>query len=115
MDNKRMWLSIALVLGLMFLWLQVLLPWLAKKNNWRITPENNPANVAATAPSSAPTTAATSPSTGPTTIAGLTIKGGQANQRIIIGDVQYDPKGIFANGSYPLGLQLSTRGASLVS
>src|SRR5947207_1299770 len=106
MDQKRTWLMMAVVLGLTFLWIQVVLPWLGHKYNWKTGPETPPpANVAATSPSTGPTTAPIF-TTGPTTSTSApTVKGGQPRQ-ILIGDMLYDPKGLGPNGSYPLGLQL---------
>src|SRR2546421_12410836 len=120
MDQKRTWLRRAVVLGLPFLGIQVVLPRRRKKSHWvdePSNPGNPPPNVAATSPSSGPTTApifTTGPTTAPTTVAGPIVKGGESRQ-ILIGDMRYDPKGRGPNGSYPLGLQLSTRGASLLS
>lgn len=121
MDNKRMWAGMALLIGLILLYQAVVLPYLAKKNNWDLTAKSqqdqqqqaNNTPVPPPGTQAAPTTGAT---TGPATTnpaAGTAFVGGPpATQPIEIGSVQYQGEGKSTN-PYTIGLKLSQRGASI--
>ena len=107
--NKSQKYTFFVLMALAFLWMQVLLPWLYKKNNWKNP--NDPAPTAQNASGStkpddiaksngalhvvATSTAASKPST------------------ITIGSFSYDETG--KKNAFPLGVNISTNGASIES
>ena len=122
MDNKTKWLGMAIVVGLIMLWQGVIVPQLAKKNNWDLTGASQkkvePEQVATT---TAPTTGATgvattgAAATGPTTNVTAGFQGGPpTTQPIVLGnnDYQGDAKD---KSPFTIGLSLSPRGASIES
>jgi hypothetical protein len=110
MDKKQTWLLMAVILGLTYLWLAVVLPWLAKKNNWDMTGGGAAANKSSPETQASASAPSTGPTTGPTSAP--VIKGGIQAKPIVLGSTAFDPKG---KGTYPLGVTLNNRGAGLDS
>ncbi len=118
MDNKRMWIGMALVIGVVLLWIQLVLPWLAKKNNWDLT--GSAAKSAQTSTDNSAPAAGTAPTTAPAATTGQTpataiVIGGPSTRPVILGSIDYDPNVKSPHSPFPLGLTLSPRGASIQS
>ena len=120
MDNKRNIAALIVVVGLSMLWLQVVWPWWAKKNNWAIAPTTQPAPSVTAPIGPTPTTATTTSSTNPVATAGLHATGAAAaSPSVVLGSTAFDaefqkdqksPKNLF-----PLGLVIAPRGAGVSS
>src|SRR5438309_9437483 len=91
MDNKRSIIGMIIVVVLSVFWLQVVYPWLAKRNNWSLapTPATQPAPATTTPQAASPATTGAVASTGPSN--GLRAVGGPATtQPTVIGSVQFE-------------------------
>src|SRR5437660_1767179 len=117
MDNKRNITALIIVVGLSMLWLQVVWPWLAKKNNWAVAPTPARKIDSAPTPAGPPTTSiasSQSSTTNPTPIAGLHASATSSGaQKLVLGSTQYDPDPKHHVSPYPLGLTVNPRGASI--
>jgi YidC/Oxa1 family membrane protein insertase len=115
MNQKQKFTLMALMLGLTFLWMQVVLPALSKKYNWKYGADNQT--------SSSTVNSSTSAATGPTTeTAGsatqplaINVKAATAPTEVVIGSMAYERDKDHPLSAYPLGVSLSNRGASVQS
>src|SRR5437763_11382536 len=115
MDNKRTWILMAVVIGLTFLWLQGLQPWLAKKYGWKMGPDqatNQPAPDGGAG--GAATTPATGSASGTAALGSASVDVGVAAAPVVLGYVGYDADAK-VKSPYPLGLMINNRGAALDS
>lgn len=121
MDNKRNIIAMTVVIALCFLYLEIVWPWLAKKNHWinekPPEPQTPTTQVAAATPS---TKASTQATTGPAatqavaTDTGRHAEGGKTEQTITIGTTDFNDETKPAS-PYPMGMTLSSRGAAIES
>ena len=116
MNQKQKWMMMTVMLGLSFLWMQVIYPKLAQKYNWKDGRETPPSQqIGGTSPG-------VSSSTGPTTngVAGGggnsgAVKGASAPVEVVIGSTSYEPNGDKPKSVFPLGVTISNRGAAIAS
>lgn len=112
MDNKRNIIGLVIVVSLSMVWLQVIWPWMAKRNNWSLGPTTKPAAVSTPAGGPAAATTSAAATTNPAAAAGLhaAVPSTQPAAPVILGNTAYDPK---QSNTYPIGLTISPRGAGL--
>src|SRR5260221_14747258 len=113
MDNKRTWILMAIVIGLTFLWLQGVQPYLAKKYGWKTGPDQATSQPAPDG-GGATTSATGGGSAGTATLGSANVDVGVAAAPVVLGHVSYDPDPK-AKSPYPLGLTINNRGAGLDS
>src|SRR5947209_12033894 len=116
MDNKRNIIGLIIIVSLSMVWLQLVWPWLAKRNNWSLgpPPTTQPApagGITGPATTATPGAAATTnPAAGLHAAAASTQPATAAP--VVIGSTRYDPT---QKSTYPVGLASSPRGAGLDS
>lgn len=116
MNQKQKWLMMTVMLALSFFWMQVVYPYLAKKNNWKFGPDtttNQPATGGSTTVASS-TSSSTGPATAGSGVVGA-VKGAVSATEVVIGSTDYDPNSDKPKSLYPLGVTLSNRGAAITS
>ena len=115
MNQKQKLLIMMVMLGLSFLWMFKILPWLSQKNGW-VDPMQ-PSSTASVTPAS------TNPSTGPTTGSTTTpsptavssVKSTTQATTVTLGSTSYDPDPSHLKSDYPLGVTINSRGAAIDS
>jgi YidC/Oxa1 family membrane protein insertase len=118
MDQKKKWMLMVGMLGFTFIWMQVVLPYLRHKYNWKDerTAEKPavPANVDPQGPasSSQPAPNATS---APVSQPVAEVKGAATVSELVLGSTEFDPDLKKPKSPFPLGVTLSSRGAAVES
>jgi YidC/Oxa1 family membrane protein insertase len=113
MNQKQKFTLMAVMLGFTYLWMQVVLPALSKKYNWKVGPETQTNSTAGNSSASATTSATTEASS--TQQVAVNVKAATAPVEVMLGSTELEADPEHPKHLYPLGVVLNNRGAAVRS